>query len=140
MAAQVSEPAPAARGEPVPAPRADGAPARDATGSASQAPDAPALQAPAAHPDAAARAPADTRLAARERLGTGHGARETSYATTVAFERATSDPEEIVRVRYDSLDNLIAAGIVPRSYAAATPPHPRPFPLDEGFVPDPPLP
>jgi hypothetical protein len=81
----------------------------------------------------------EARIAPGERLGTGHGARETSYATTVRFDRATSAPEEILRIRYDSLDNLVAAGIVPRALASAAPANPRPFPLDEGFVPDPPV-
>jgi hypothetical protein len=80
----------------------------------------------------------EARSAPGERLGTGHGPRETSYATTVRFDRATSAPEEILRIRYDSLDNLVAAGIVPRALASATPGTPRPFPVDEGFVPDPP--
>jgi hypothetical protein len=121
--------APAVRDEP-PAPPpaspvapADGAPAADRARSAQPA--------GAAAPEA--------RVAPGERIGTGHGARETSYATTVRFERATREPVEILHVRYDSLDNLVAAGIVPRSMASAGRSDPRPFPLDEGFVPDPPL-
>jgi hypothetical protein len=73
-----------------------------------------------------------------ERLGTGHGVREPSEAVTVPFERATRSPQEMLRIRYDSLENLVAAGIAPRSFAWAG--RPRPFPADEGFVPDPPNP
>jgi hypothetical protein len=76
---------------------------------------------------------------AAERLGTGHGARETSVARTVAFERASAQPDQRVEIRYDSLANLVAAGIVPAPRVAAAPP--RPFPADppRGYVPDPPL-
>jgi hypothetical protein len=43
----------------------------------------------------------------------------------------------VLRIRYDSLENLVAAGIAPRPYALAG--RPRPFPADDGFVPDPPI-
>ncbi|MCK9688090.1 hypothetical protein [Scleromatobacter humisilvae] len=73
-----------------------------------------------------------------ERLGTGHGERETSVARTTTFDRATAQPEQTVAIRYDSLDNLVAAGIVPPPHVATT--SPRPFPADPspGYVPDPP--
>ena len=73
-----------------------------------------------------------------ERLGTGHGERETSVVQTTPFERATSQPAQAVAIRYDSLDNLVAAGIVPPPRVAST--SPRPFPADPspGYVPDPP--
>ena len=73
-----------------------------------------------------------------ERLGTGHGERETSVARTTTFDRATSQPEQTVAIRYDSFDNLVAAGIVPPPHVATT--SPRPFPADPplGYVPDPP--
>jgi hypothetical protein len=94
----------------------------------------------AAPPPAAARA-APSAQAARpaEKLGTGHGAREWSEASTVAFERATSYPQLITRIEYDSTENLIAAGVIPRP--RPTPARPRPFPLSPdrpGYVPDPP--
>jgi hypothetical protein len=59
----------------------------------------------------------------------------------VPFERATTRPDDVLQLRYDRIDNLVAAGIVPRSYAAVVPWPPRPFPNDRngiGFVPDPP--
>ncbi len=92
---------------------------------------------------AAAESSTDARLAKSapqpaDRLGTGHGAREYSYVTDTSFDRLTSTPQDVVRIRYDSLANLVAAGIVPRDYAQALPGRPRAFPGDEsGFVPDP---
>ena len=74
-------------------------------------------------------------------LGTAHGRRETSYVGRTTFERAQSSPDEVVRIRYDSRENLVAAGVIP------VPPPPRwpraagpsPFPgSDPGYVPDPP--
>jgi hypothetical protein len=84
-------------------------------------------------------APADARLrreaaAAAERLGTGHGREETSHATYVAFERATSAPAEVITLYYDSHANLLARGIIREPVAPVAPAVPRPFP---GFVPDP---
>ena len=66
------------------------------------------------------------------RLGTGHGRHETSYATHVAFERATSSPAEVFTLYYDSHANLVARGVIREPVQVA--PRPRPFP---GFVPDP---
>ncbi len=90
--------------------------------------------------DAARASPSATPAPAREReaaapshndkLGTGHGEREHSPVGRTAFERATSQPAEIVQVRYDSHANLLASGVIaPRRGL------PEPFP---GFVADPP--
>ena len=71
-------------------------------------------------------------------LGTAHGAREYSYVAHTQFQRRQWHPDEIIRIRYDSLSNLIAMGIVPANrYAGA---RPSPFPSTEGqdYVPDPP--
>lgn len=71
-------------------------------------------------------------------LGTAHGEREYSYVAHTRFERRQWQPDEIIRIRYDSLDNLIAMGIVrPHRYAR---PQPSPFPSSEArsYVPDPP--
>jgi hypothetical protein len=69
-------------------------------------------------------------------LGTGHGRREHSVVVQVPFERESPTPAEIIRIRYDSHDNLVAMGIIHR-----TPPRPRPLdPFPEsrlGYVPDP---
>ena len=70
-------------------------------------------------------------LAKAEKLGTGHGEREYSPTTQTTFERASSQPSEIVQVRYDSYANLVASGVIgrPRPYDV-----PQAFP---GFAPDP---
>ena len=71
-----------------------------------------------------------------ERLGTGHGARETSVVRVTSFERASSVPDQRVQIRYDSYENLAAAGIVPPPRVAGM--APNAFPADPGYVPDPP--
>ena len=74
-----------------------------------------------------------------EKLGTAHGEREWSRVTTVAFERATSYPQLIRRIEYDSYDNLAANGVIPPSRGPGH--RPRPFPSSPdggGYVPDPP--
>ncbi len=70
-------------------------------------------------------------------LGTGHGRREHSEVLRVDFEREQSQPNEIIRIRYDSRENLVALGVI----APPKPPHrPQPFPDESsmlGYVPDP---
>lgn len=70
------------------------------------------------------------------RLGTGHGARESAPITHTTFERRSDRPDEVIRIRYDSRDNLIAMGIIPTQ---AVPPRPNPFPgaVPPGYAPDP---
>jgi hypothetical protein len=72
------------------------------------------------------------------RLGTGHGAREQSYVEFTDFVRANSQPDEIVRIRYDSRENLLALGIIPRGATVAGDPNPFPASPLVHFVPDPP--
>lgn len=105
--------------------------------------DAKAKAAPA-ESAAAAEAPAGglaRQQAPSPSLGTAHGRRETSHVGKTTFERAQSTPDEVVRIRYDSRENLIAAGVIP---VPPTPRRPRPagpspFPgSDPGYVPDPP--
>jgi hypothetical protein len=76
----------------------------------------------------AAQAPAPS-------LGTGHGRREHSSVVHVPFERETAAPVEVIRIRYDSRENLLAMGVI------RTPHHrtPDPFPDSPrmGYVPDP---
>ncbi|WP_312316018.1 hypothetical protein [Stenotrophomonas sp.] len=67
-------------------------------------------------------------------LGTGHGARESSYAGSTEFRRASRIPVQQVAVRYDSERNLIARGIITRPRPIAG--EPQAFPGQ--FVPDPP--
>ncbi|MDR7094719.1 hypothetical protein [Hydrogenophaga laconesensis] len=70
------------------------------------------------------------------RLGTGHGARENAPITHTTFERRSDRPDEVIRLRYDSRENLIAMGIIPTQ---AMPPRPNPFPgaVHPGYAPDP---
>ncbi|MFI4879684.1 MAG: hypothetical protein ACHQD6_04380 [Steroidobacterales bacterium] len=94
-------------------------------------------------PADAMNAPAESSLSWRAlapapKLGTGHGEREYSYVGHTEFRRLQPEPNEVIRIRYDSLDNLMAMGIVGRP--RATPPVPNPFPgsRERNYVPDPP--
>ena len=74
-----------------------------------------------------------------ERRGTGHGPCEYSSVTCATFERCSRSPEQIVTIRYDSFENLVSMGVIPRQ----TPwqlVRPQLFPetLPRQYVPDPP--
>jgi hypothetical protein len=72
------------------------------------------------------------------KLGTGHGEREYSYVNHTEFSRMQSQPNEVIRIRYDSLENLLAMGIIRRPRPAA--PAANPFPVsppEPQYVPDP---
>ena len=85
---------------------------------------------------ARAEAPAPATGAREDRrLGTGHGRRLDSGATYTDFLRASDEPDEIVRIYYDSRRNLVARGIIPRLDDRFAVSPPEPFP--SGFVPDP---
>ena len=74
-----------------------------------------------------------------EKLGTAHGAREWSVVHDVAFARATPYPQSIRQIEYDTYDNLLASGVIPRGRSDEH--RPRAFPSQphgEGYVPDPP--
>ena len=122
-----------------------GAAGRAADGVSNSAQSAP--PAPAAPASSAAGAPAEMAKRAeprydgrgevmREKLGTGHGEREWSQVSHTAFERAQSTPNETIRIRYDSFENLVSMGVIqsPRPWQRT----PNPFPDNYGFVPDPP--
>jgi hypothetical protein len=49
-----------------------------------------------------------------------------------------SEPNEVIRIRYDSLDHLLAMGIVRRPRPPTTGPNPFPGTQERQFVPDPP--
>jgi hypothetical protein len=89
-----------------------------------------------AAPEASGAQPAAPAAGAMEKradkIGTGYGRGETSYARHVSFERATPAPEEVIAIRYDSYANLVALGVI-----RVTPRYePQPFPA--GFVAEPP--
>ena len=109
----------------------------EAAAAAAPAPALAARQEAAAGNVAADAAAAKSMLAPRERLGTGHGQQEWSVASRTRFERASSSPAAVVEIGYDSYDNLLAAGVIPRPVYAL----PRSFPQNgswQGYVPDPP--
>jgi len=71
------------------------------------------------------------------KLGTSHGAREASPVDHTDFDRESERPNEVVRIRYDSLANLVAMGVV----GGRPPPPPRPNAFPDSpprYVPDPP--
>lgn len=72
-----------------------------------------------------------------QKLGTGHGAREASYVQDTTFDRLSSTPNEIIKIRYDSYENLVAMGVVPTRPAWQ---RLNPFPDSTlpRYVPDPP--
>jgi hypothetical protein len=108
----------------VPAPRSDNA-ARQA------APAAPAAEAAAGTERDLGKLKAERE---ESRLGTGHGERETAPTRYTEFRRATSQPQEIVTVRYDSRAQLVSQGVI-REVPPRRLPDPQPFPAR--FVPDP---
>ena len=71
------------------------------------------------------------------KLGTGHGEREASYVSNTEFSRMQPQPNEVIRIRYDSLDNLIAMGIVERRHPAPQITNPFPASAEQQYVPDP---
>lgn len=79
--------------------------------------------------DAAGAAPAPS-------LGTGHGRGEYSPVRTVEFERASSRPDELLAIRYETRETLVALGVLP-AWRDGWRREPEPFPGVLGFVPDP---
>jgi len=72
-------------------------------------------------------------------LGTGHGERESSWVEYVDFQRQDPQPAEVIRIRYDSLENLLARGIIRRPAPRRPASVAEPFPAERShFVPDPP--
>ncbi|RYX92387.1 MAG: hypothetical protein EOO28_22515 [Comamonadaceae bacterium] len=108
---------------PAPSPAAKAAPQAEAAASTGELQRRPAPQ--------SASAPATPKL------GTAHGERETSYTSTTSFERQQDRPNEIIQIRYDSRQNLIAAGVIREP---SRPGGPTAFPdaANAQYVPDPP--
>jgi hypothetical protein len=74
-----------------------------------------------------------------EKLGTGHGAREASSVAATDFERLQGSPNEQIRLRYDSLENLIAMGVIRPPAPSRASPEAFPDSPVARYVPDPPL-
>ena len=100
----------------------------DAKASMMPAPSAGLVPPTSSVPRAAAAAP---------KLGTRHGEREYSYVNHTEFQRMQSQPNEVIRIRYDSLDNLFAMGIIKRPRPAAPGANPFPASPEQQYVPDP---
>ena len=116
------ERAPVPSGPPKIAPRESAAQADEARTAPSGAPSTAAAKAPAPAPA----------------LGTGHGEREASYVADTEFDRLQSQPNELIRIRYDSLENLVALGVIRRPHPALPVLNPFPASPERAFVPDPP--
>ncbi len=109
---------------------------------ASPAAAAPAAPAPSAEAESSARSlSADSVAKAAPmpsaKLGTAHGQRETSVVSHTTFTRLQDHPNEVISIRYDSRENLVAAGVIREPIAR---PHvPRAFPQSDNssYVPDP---
>ena len=78
-----------------------------------------------------------TADAARQQVGTGHGALEWASASRTRFLRAGTRPAQVFEVRYDAPRRLIALGIVPRPDRPRWPVAQAPRAFPGGFVPDP---
>jgi hypothetical protein len=113
---------------PPPAPWAQRAEqAADATASSESAPVASGGRSAFATPSASE---------ARAKLGTGHGSREYSVVEHTGFERRSTQPDEIIRIRYDSTENLVAMGVIRRPPLRGRPEAFPDSPLAR-YVPDP---
>jgi len=114
-------------------------PGRVADAAAAGAPPAPAaagsLDAAAAKSAERARN-ADAAVAQEPSLGTGHGRREESWVEEVSFERASDHPDEVIAIRYERRETLVAMGVLPTPRWPA-PRRPDPFPGALSFAPDP---
>jgi hypothetical protein len=112
------------------APAASGSNSAAETQTTAQARESMALPAPKPSPLQRAPEPAP-------KLGTGHGEREYAYVNHTEFSRMQTQPNEVIRIHYDSLENLLAMGIVKRP--RPMPPTANPFPAspDQQYVPDP---
>jgi hypothetical protein len=86
----------------------------------------------------AARESRSMPAAPAAKLGTGHGEREYSSVTRTEFVRMQNSPDEIIRIHYDSFDNLLAMGIVRRPRPVPQNTDPFPASPEQAYVADPP--
>ena len=103
---------------------------------------AAAKSAESASPGTAADSGASQRSSAAPtvKLGTAHGRREQSVVAGTRFERLQASPDEMIQIRYDSRENLVASGVIREPAYRPLPIKPNPFPGSDtaSFVPDPP--
>ncbi|MES2281731.1 MAG: hypothetical protein V4542_10000 [Pseudomonadota bacterium] len=127
-----SAPAPAAAAAPPPMPapapsaladRRESAATEQSAGSGNLAKAAPSFAPPMPSP----------------KLGTAHGQRETSVISHTRFDRLQSQPNEVIRIRYDSRENLVASGVIRKPVARQPVPNPFPESGNASYVPDPPV-
>jgi hypothetical protein len=117
--------------------RAEGAAADSAARAAPQSPGEASASAPKLEQARPSTPSNMTNMAQAQKLGTGHGPREASYVQTTTFDRLSSTPNEVIKIRYDSFENLVAMGVVPsRPWQSA--PNPFPDSAMPRYVPDPP--
>ncbi len=77
--------------------------------------------------------PMDEMVARKsETIGTGHGERVTSQATSTDFKRASEKPYKVISFYYDTYENLLEKGIIRKKYQG-----PQAFPTETKFAPDP---
>ncbi len=107
----------------------------NATGPAPREDDA---QDKAAGVDHSARESAVRPRQAAPHLGTGHGERESAWVSHTRFERRSARPQEVISIRYDSHENLVAMGVIATDLPPL--PHAQAFPgsASSRYVPDPP--
>jgi hypothetical protein len=72
------------------------------------------------------------------KLGTGHGEREYSYVNHTEFVRLQSQPNEVIRIHYDSSENLVVMGIIRKPRMLPLYANPFPGSPNSDYVPDPP--
>ena len=89
----------------------------------------------AASNNRAARESTSAPLMQSPSLGTGHGRGEYSPVQEVQFERASSHADELVAIRYERHEILVAMGVLPMTRPGLR--DPDPFPGALSFVPDP---
>ena len=110
--------------------KAQGGAAADAAAASATRPQGSLAQNSAAQNSAAENSAAETGVA--QQLGTGHGERRYDPVAQTQFERDSSRPNQVLALFYDSVDALVARGVLNSRQDAR---QPQPFPL--GFVPDP---
>lgn len=110
---------------------------RDEPASPAAAAPAPASEAESSARSQSAGSLAKAAPAPSPKLGTAHGQRETSVVTHTTFTRLQEQPNEVISIRYDSRENLVASGVIREQ--PVRPPVPRAFPQSDNvsYVPDP---